>query len=107
MALEELSFERVKCKRADDGQKRIHIAHPEHSFSVNSISEKKADLWQRDSPDLIPTLNMTSVQQEMEDLKSPTVNSRYQRNLGRNNKVDAARSLIDMSNTFEPLKETN
>ena len=65
------------------------------------ISEKKAELWQRDSPDWIPTVNMCSTAREKVNLKSPVINARYKRKVDRNVKVDAARTLIDNANSFE------
>lgn len=44
---------------------------------------------------------MCSTAREKIDLKSPVINARYKRKVDRNVKVDAARTLMDIANSFE------
>ena len=46
-------------------------------------------------------MNMCSTAREKIDLKSPVINARYKRKVDRNVKVDAARTLMDIANSFE------
>lgn len=65
-----------------------------------SFAEKKAELYDRDNPDWIPTVNMTTCTKTL--LKSPElVSDRYQRRKERNVKADAARTLLLLQESVE------
>ena len=75
--------------------------------SNSDISEKRAELWQRDSPDWIPTVNMYSFVRDKADLKSPDARARHQRNnVFRKKKVGAARTFMSTASSPQfPDKE--
>ncbi|XP_041354152.1 uncharacterized protein LOC121371985 [Gigantopelta aegis] len=69
--------------------------------SEHFINKKKAELYQKNSPDWIPTVDMSKAATEKPDSKSPAANKRYQRKVDRAEKCDAANTLLELNTMFE------
>lgn len=61
------------------------------------ILGKKSSLYQKDSPDWVPTKHMSSQARLRVDVQSPATNDRYQRKVQRHKKTEAAAALMELS----------
>ncbi|XP_060604759.1 uncharacterized protein LOC132757489 [Ruditapes philippinarum] len=107
---EVVTREGKKTRELSEERRRLWLANLHQDFagknlknirvcSDHFVNGKKAALYERESPDWAPTVNMgTKV------LRSPYLaNDRFQRRNDRNRKADAARTLLSISQDCEEL----
>lgn len=112
------------CEKLCDERRRVWLARLQQKFdgknldnirvcSAHFISGKRAELYQKDSPDWAPSVNMSVTEikeKQVHKLLSPEM-SRFQRRQQRTEKAKecaAAKSLLNLQDTTaeEPEQET-
>ncbi|KAL1004930.1 hypothetical protein UPYG_G00052330 [Umbra pygmaea] len=97
-----------ECETLSTERRRLWLASLNQDFtgknlanvrvcSDHFVNKNKASLYQRDSPDWVPTISMSTKSRGMLDTKSAAANARYTRKVQRHKKRSAAAALKELS----------